>query len=190
MPLKWVSLLTQITREETLIQRIKASCLQLVGGQLGTITQQPSSKFRIYPLEVQLLSQAMGAILNPGTSCTHRPQRMSNSLTQLKSTRQPIPPSFTNKTPPRCHIHKSITGFSPWRSHFIKTFVFLFFFFFCFLVFLLFYYSYVHTRLESFLPHAPTPSLTTHSTPPSPPTPSIYSRNYFALISNFVEERI
>jgi hypothetical protein len=33
-----------------------------------------------------------------------------------------------------------------------------FFFFF-------FYYSYVHTGLGSFLPPAPTPSLTTHSTP-------------------------
>jgi hypothetical protein len=33
-----------------------------------------------------------------------------------------------------------------------------------------FYYSYVHTRLGSFLPPAPTPSLTTHSTPSrSPP---------------------
>jgi hypothetical protein len=39
----------------------------------------------------------------------------------------------------------------------------------------------------SFLPPAPTPSLTTH---PSPPTPSIHSRNYFALISNFVEKSI
>jgi hypothetical protein len=28
-----------------------------------------------------------------------------------------------------------------------------------------YYYSYVHTRLGSFLPPAPTPSLTTHSTP-------------------------
>jgi hypothetical protein len=34
-----------------------------------------------------------------------------------------------------------------------------------FLKFLLFYYSYVHTMLGSFLPHAPTPSLTTHSAP-------------------------
>jgi hypothetical protein len=31
--------------------------------------------------------------------------------------------------------------------------------------FLLFYYSYVYTRLGSFLPPAPSPSLTTHSTP-------------------------
>jgi hypothetical protein len=34
-----------------------------------------------------------------------------------------------------------------------------------FLIFLLFYYPYVHTRLGSFLPPAPTPSLTTHSAP-------------------------
>jgi hypothetical protein len=54
-----------------------------------------------------------------------------------------------------------------------------------FLFYFLFYYSYVHTRLGSFLPPAPTLSLTTHSTPSlSPPTPSIPSRNYFALISN------
>jgi hypothetical protein len=33
-----------------------------------------------------------------------------------------------------------------------------------FFFFLLFYYSYVHTRLGSILPPAPTPSLTTHST--------------------------
>jgi hypothetical protein len=33
-----------------------------------------------------------------------------------------------------------------------------------------FYYSYVHTRLGSFLPPAPTPSLSTHSAPSlSPP---------------------
>jgi hypothetical protein len=51
-----------------------------------------------------------------------------------------------------------------------------------------YYYSYVHTMLGTFLPPAPTPSLTTHSTPSlSPPTPSIPGRNYFALISNFVE---
>jgi energy-converting hydrogenase Eha subunit F len=33
------------------------------------------------------------------------------------------------------------------------------------LLLLFFYYSYVHTRLGSFLPPAPTPSLTTHSAP-------------------------
>jgi hypothetical protein len=53
----------------------------------------------------------------------------------------------------------------------------------------LFYYSYVHTRLASFLPPAPTPSLTTHSALSLSP-PSIPSRNYFALISNFVVERV
>jgi hypothetical protein len=40
-----------------------------------------------------------------------------------------------------------------------------------FLFFLLFYYSYVHTRLGSFLPPAPTPSLTTHSVPSLSPKP-------------------
>jgi hypothetical protein len=41
--------------------------------------------------------------------------------------------------------------------------------------------------LGSFLPPASTPSLTTHSAPSlSPPTPSLPSRNYFALISNSV----
>jgi hypothetical protein len=62
---------------------------------------------------------------------------------------------------------------------------FVAFFFFSFF----FYYSYVHTRLGSFLAPAPTPSLTTHSTP-SRSHPSIPSRNYFALISNFVVERV
>jgi hypothetical protein len=56
-------------------------------------------------------------------------------------------------------------------------------------IFLKFYYSYVHTRLGSFLPPAPTPSLTTHSAPSLSPH-SIPSRNYFALISNFVVERV
>jgi hypothetical protein len=37
--------------------------------------------------------------------------------------------------------------------------------------FLFFYYSYVHTRLGSFLPPAPTPSLTTHSAPFLSPHP-------------------
>jgi hypothetical protein len=42
-----------------------------------------------------------------------------------------------------------------------------FFFFF-------FYYSYVHTRLGSFLPPAPTPSLTIHSAPSLSPLPPQY----------------
>jgi hypothetical protein len=40
--------------------------------------------------------------------------------------------------------------------------------------FVLFYYSYVHTRLRSFLPLAPTPSLTTHSAPSLSPPPPQY----------------
>jgi hypothetical protein len=63
------------------------------------------------------------------------------------------------------------------RNHFLKKI-------------LLFYYSYVHTMLGSFLPLAATPSLTTYTDPSLPPTPSMPSRNYFALISNFVEERV
>jgi hypothetical protein len=47
-------------------------------------------------------------------------------------------------------------------SIFIYLFIFLSFFF---------YYSYVHTRLGSFLPPAPTPSLTTHSAPSLSPPP-------------------
>jgi hypothetical protein len=46
----------------------------------------------------------------------------------------------------------------------------------------LFIYSYVHTMFGSFLPTSPAP--------PCPLTPSIPSRNYFALISNFVEDRV
>jgi hypothetical protein len=57
--------------------------------------------------------------------------------------------------------------------------------------YLFIYYSYVHTMLGSFLLPASTPSLTTHSASSlSPPTPSIPCRNYFGLISNFVEERV
>jgi hypothetical protein len=43
-----------------------------------------------------------------------------------------------------------------------------------FVIFFFFYYSYVHTRLGSFLPPAPTPSLTTHSTPSHFPPPPQY----------------
>jgi hypothetical protein len=58
-------------------------------------------------------------------------------------------------------------------------------------LFLLFYYSYVHTRLGSFLPPAPHPlPYHPHHLLPLLPTPSIPSRNYFALVSNFVEERV
>jgi hypothetical protein len=56
------------------------------------------------------------------------------------------------------------------------------FFFFSFF----FYYSYVHTRIGSFLPTAPTPSLTPHSAPSlSPPNQAIKSVViYYATIES------
>jgi hypothetical protein len=39
-------------------------------------------------------------------------------------------------------------------------------------------------------PPDPPPPLPPTPSPPSPPTPSIPGRNYFALISNFVVERV
>jgi hypothetical protein len=42
----------------------------------------------------------------------------------------------------------------------------------------------------SFLPSSPTPSLTPPAPSLFPSTPSLPSRNYFALISNFVRESI
>jgi hypothetical protein len=42
------------------------------------------------------------------------------------------------------------------------------------ILFFFFYYSYVHTMLGSFLPHALTPSLTTHSAPSLSPQPPQY----------------
>jgi hypothetical protein len=41
----------------------------------------------------------------------------------------------------------------------------------------------MHAMFGSFLPLPPTPSFFS-------PTPSLPGRNYFALISNFVEERV
>jgi hypothetical protein len=63
---------------------------------------------------------------------------------------------------------------------------------FFFKIYLFIYYSYVHTMLGSFLPPAPTPTHKTHTAPSltTDPTTSIPGRNYFALISNFVEERV
>jgi hypothetical protein len=54
-----------------------------------------------------------------------------------------------------------------------------------------FYYSYVHTRLGSFLPPAPTPSLTTHSAPSLSPSPPQYpAETILPFFSNFVVERV
>jgi hypothetical protein len=47
----------------------------------------------------------------------------------------------------------------------------------------------VHTMFGSFLPLSPHSSLTPLH-PPSPPHSSIPGRNYFALISNFVVDKV
>jgi hypothetical protein len=57
------------------------------------------------------------------------------------------------------------------------------------LIFTVVFYSYVHTMFGSFLPPPPTHFLY----PPMqslPPTPSLPSRNDFALISDFLVERV
>jgi hypothetical protein len=56
--------------------------------------------------------------------------------------------------------------------------------------FLIFFYSHVHAMLGSFLPVSPRPLPV--PAPPSltPPYTSLPGRNYFALISNFVVERV
>jgi hypothetical protein len=45
---------------------------------------------------------------------------------------------------------------------------------FFYFIYLFIYYSYVHIMLGSFLPPAPTPSLTTHSVPSLSPPPPQY----------------
>jgi hypothetical protein len=54
----------------------------------------------------------------------------------------------------------------------------------------IFFYSYMHTMFGSFLPPSPTLSLNPPRPLLLPSTPSIPGKNYFALISNFVEERV
>jgi hypothetical protein len=56
-----------------------------------------------------------------------------------------------------------------------------------FFIVLLFIYAYKAWVIS---PPATTSSLTIHPTPSLSLTSSIPSRNYFALISNFVEERV
>jgi hypothetical protein len=62
------------------------------------------------------------------------------------------------------------------------------FYFFLFLFFLLFLCAYKAWVISSPCPH-PLPYHPLHPLP-LPATPSIPSRNYFALISNFVVERV
>jgi hypothetical protein len=55
------------------------------------------------------------------------------------------------------------------------------------------FFSFIHMCIQGlghFSPLPPPPPLPPTPPPPSAPTPSIPSRNYFALISNFVVERI
>jgi hypothetical protein len=60
-----------------------------------------------------------------------------------------------------------------------------------FIFYFFIFYSYVHTMFGSFLPRPRTPCLTPPPRPlPLAYTPSLPGRNYFALISNFVVERI
>jgi hypothetical protein len=66
--------------------------------------------------------------------------------------------------------------------------VFLVFFFTFFLIIHMCIQSLGHLGHFSTLP--PPPPLLPTCPLPLPPTPSIPSRNYFALISNFVEERV
>jgi hypothetical protein len=52
------------------------------------------------------------------------------------------------------------------------------------------FYSYVHITFGSFLPPSPTSPYALPAPSLSPGTPLLPGRNYFALISNFVEERV
>jgi hypothetical protein len=53
-----------------------------------------------------------------------------------------------------------------------------------------FFYSHMCTMFGSFLPLSPLPPPLLPTLSLSPLTPSLPGRNYFALISNFVEERV
>jgi hypothetical protein len=65
-------------------------------------------------------------------------------------------------------------------------FLFMYLLFFKFF----FFYSYVHTMFGSFLSPSPTLCLTFPGPSLFPLTLSLLGRNYFVLISNFVEERV
>jgi hypothetical protein len=69
-------------------------------------------------------------------------------------------------------------------SIFLIYFLFVIYLFIC-----LFYYSYVHTRLWSFLPPDPTPSLTTHPTPSLSPPPPEYPEETILPLSLILLKR-
>jgi fucose permease len=85
--------------------------------------------------------------------------------------------SFMGKEmPPTSGHHPQVRAMSQ-KAHFRLSFFFNFL------------YSCVHTMIGALLPSSPTPSLSPHSLL-LPPTPSLPSRNCFALLSSFVEERV
>jgi hypothetical protein len=52
------------------------------------------------------------------------------------------------------------------------------------------FYSYVHIMFGSFLPPSSHPLFYPLTPSLTPPYPSLSGRNYYALFSNFVEERV
>jgi hypothetical protein len=69
------------------------------------------------------------------------------------------------------------------------SFLFIYLFYLFIFIVLLFIYAYKAWVISPPCPH-PLPYHPLRSPFPLPPTPSIPGRNYFALISNFVEERV
>jgi hypothetical protein len=82
------------------------------------------------------------------------------------------------------YIPKSGIAGSYGRSVFSFLFFIYLFIFYCFIIHMCI------QGLGHFSPLPPPPPLPPTPPPPSPPHPSIPSRNYFALISDFVEERV
>jgi hypothetical protein len=93
---------------------------------------------------------------------------------------------YLSKTVFNSYWHLPQCGTDKWQflSHNFQNTSSLKIFFYCFIV-------HMCTQgLGHFSPLPPPPPLPPTPPPPSPPHPSIPSRNYFALISNFVVERV